>query len=342
MVRAPLTLKLGAGFTAATIDATDECIAILRARSLTTLGSPIEVLVARADLSTRRLGRIPGNVLTPGTICGSRSRRRIFTAAHDGIWAFSLDDGSSSRLVGLPELPAATKGRPDFHWVLELDEPANRLFSLAGQSGAFDHLAEIDLASGSIVSLVPLPGANGGLHVDVLHRRIATPDDPRIFDFTGSVLAEWPTPEARFRAAALRPSGGAVVLEEEAGPLWLWNWANDRKTRIVDAGSTPVFGPDGTLFFMRNASSLWRLGTDGVPALIAEATPPDGFEALPTANWSTRPLVSADGRFLLGQLTNRRGTWPTGSVLHDAVVVDLVARRVQHVPDFVEYTVSWF
>lgn len=365
MTHEPLTLELGPGFVSDQVESADEHVAFATSR---TASPQIEVVVAPPGLGTRRvLGRLPGNSLPAGTIVGGRLRKKLYVAGEEGIWEFPLEGGAPSLVVGLPDLPAASKadvqeayganahnenwvqrkeGLAHYFWVLVLDEAEDRLFALAGQKGTLDHFVEINLDSRAITSTARMPGFCAGIQVDLRRRRIVLPalrGGPQILDFAGHQLARWSDgkahPSGRFWDAAVRPADGAVILADHEGGLWLWDWPRDRQSQIADHAAAPSCSSGGAVFFMRASAELWMAKEDAAPALIVRAL---GTELDRERRWVMRPRLSADGRFLLAQLTAIRETKTAEVPVHDAVVVDLAARRVQHVPGFFEHTLAWF
>lgn len=364
-----MTLELGPEFTAGPVESKAEQLAFAASRT----GLPeIEVVVASPGLGERRvLGRLPGHLLIVGTIVGSRLRKKVYVAGEEGIWEFPLAGGEPSLVVGLPDLPAAsqvevqqayganpkfenwvphTEGQSSYRWILALDEDAHRLFAHSGQEGALDHLVEISLDSRTFTSRTRMPGFCGGIEVDVKRRRIFLPaveHGAQLLDFAGHQLAVWRDgeehPSGRFWDAAIRPADGTLALAEYDGGLWLWDPEHNQQTKLADDAAAPCWSSSGAVFFMRTSAELWMVEKDRPAVLIVRALGDEGgTEAERRRNWVMRPRLSNDGRFLLAQLTALRKTNTAEVADHDAVVVDLIARRVQQVRGFFEHTICWF
>jgi hypothetical protein len=134
-----------------------------------------------------------------------------------------------------------------------------------------------------------------------------------------------------------------VVLAEHEGGLSVWDWERNSQTQVADDAAAPSCSSGGAVFFMRTSAELWMVEKDAAPAMIVRALGNDGgteFER--KRSWVMRPRLSTDGRFLFAQLTAIRSTKTAEVAVHDAVVVDLAARRVEHVPGFFEHTLAWF
>jgi hypothetical protein len=358
---------MGPGFVAGQVEGGDEQLVFTTSRPTSQPKSyEVDLVAAPPGLGVRRVvGRLPGRSIPVGAMVGSRLLKKVCVAGDAGIWAFPIEGGAPTLAAGLPDLPVASqfelqqaygvnahnwaphkKGRPSYHWALVADEAANRLFALCGQEGALGHFVEVDLTSRAIASQVPMPGSCVGIQVDLERRRIILPalqTGPEILDFAGHRRSSPVDAEGRFGHCAVRAVDGVVVLAHEEGGLWAWDSERNKLTLLANDAGAPAWSPNGALFFMRSSAEVWVIDEDAPPRLIVRALGNEGGTAHDRKrSWVVAPRLSRDGRYLLAQLTAILETKEGDVPVHDLVVVDLEARRVQQVPGFLGHTFAWF
>lgn len=366
LVQEPFDLQMAAGFAESRVEDEEEKLAFA---SSTCSSTELPVMAATANLrEQRRVGAIPGRLLPSEGLAVSRPRNRVYASGAAGLWEFSLTGSSEPTLTApAPELPAmtredaeaaygrtnpewqpSTRGRPTYHWTLEIDEASSRIFALCGgREGALDRVVEIDMERRAVKSMFPLPGFSAGINLNLRHGLVVLPalrHGPQILDMTGKRIStlEDVQPGLRqpFFHAAVRPSDGAVLLAAhgQPAPMALWDWKRSTLETITADGGAPAFGPDDTIFLMRGSAELWWIREAG-PELLVGATLSDGdpdFRGSP--NWVKSPVVSGDGRYVFAELT----VASEQRAFHAGLVVDLVARRVEQIPRFHSSGLVWF